>query len=89
MVDGLRWKPILKANQHRSSEKVLRLRPWSQDGWPSFWLAIYLITCYSHFFYCCYPIEPHVRILAHFFSYSPTYLFILEIGGLWCVDALV
>ena len=29
MVDGLRWKPILKANQCRSTEKVLCLRPWS------------------------------------------------------------
>ena len=31
MIDGLRWKPILIANQCRSTEKVLRLRPWSQD----------------------------------------------------------
>ena len=29
MVDGLRWKPILKANQCRTTEKVLCLKPWS------------------------------------------------------------
>ena len=29
MVDGLIWKSILRANQHGSIEKVLRLRPWS------------------------------------------------------------
>ena len=51
MVDGIRWKPILRANQCGSTEKVLRLGPWSQDGWPSFRLAIYLITCYSLFFF--------------------------------------
>ena len=51
MVDGLRWKPILIANQCGSTEKVLRLRPWSQDGWPSFQLAIHLITCDSLFFF--------------------------------------
>ena len=46
MVDRSRWKPILGANQHRSVEEVLFLRPWSQDGWPSFLLAIYLITSF-------------------------------------------
>ena len=49
MVDELKWKPILKANQCKSIERVRRLRPWLQDGWPSFQLALYLITCYSHF----------------------------------------
>ena len=28
-IDGLRWKPILRANQCGSTKKVLRLRPWS------------------------------------------------------------
>ncbi|RVW37578.1 Gypsy retrotransposon integrase-like protein 1 [Vitis vinifera] len=36
MVDGFRWKPILRANQCGSAKEVLCLRPWSQDGWPSF-----------------------------------------------------
>ncbi|RVW60153.1 hypothetical protein CK203_092315 [Vitis vinifera] len=44
MVDGFRWKPILRANQCGSAKDVLCLRPWSQDGWPSFRLAIYLVT---------------------------------------------
>ena len=57
MVDGLRWKPILRANQCGSTKTVLRLRPWSQDGWPSFRLAIYLITCYSHFFTVASPLS--------------------------------
>ncbi|KAL6314357.1 hypothetical protein AAG906_021186 [Vitis piasezkii] len=43
MVDGSRWKPILGADQRGSAKEVLCLRPWSQDGWPSFWLAIYLV----------------------------------------------
>ncbi|KAL6347423.1 hypothetical protein AAG906_022350 [Vitis piasezkii] len=29
MVDGSRWKPILRAEQCRSTEEVLCLRPWS------------------------------------------------------------
>ena len=44
MVDGSRWKSVLKHNLCRSTKKVLRLKPWSQDGWPSFWLVLYLIT---------------------------------------------
>ncbi|KAL6327112.1 hypothetical protein AAG906_014356 [Vitis piasezkii] len=36
MVDGFRRKPIFRAHQCRSAKEVLRLRPWSQDGWPSF-----------------------------------------------------
>ena len=32
MIYEIRWKPILIANQCRSAEKVLPLRPWSQDG---------------------------------------------------------
>ena len=43
MVDGFRWKPILRANQCGSAKEVLCLRPWSQDGWPSFRLAITLL----------------------------------------------
>ena len=89
MVDGLRWKPILRANQCGSTEKVLRLRPWSQDGWPSFRLAIYLITCYSHFFTVASPLSLTRVSWPIFFSYSLAYLFIPGIGALWCVDALV
>nr|CAN75752.1 hypothetical protein VITISV_030813 [Vitis vinifera] len=44
MVDRLRWKPIFKAYQCGSAKEVLCLRPWSQDGWPSFRLALHLIT---------------------------------------------
>ena len=29
MVDESRWKPILEANQGRSVEEVLCLKPWS------------------------------------------------------------
>ncbi|RVW92750.1 hypothetical protein CK203_042625 [Vitis vinifera] len=36
MADGFRRKPILRANQCGSAKEVLCLRPWSQDGWPSF-----------------------------------------------------
>ena len=43
MVDGFRWKPILRANQCGSAKEVLCLRLWSQDGWPSFRLAITLL----------------------------------------------
>ena len=96
MVDGLRWKPILRANQCGSIEKVLRLRHWSQDGWPSFRLAIYLITYDSHFYLFIYlfltvasPLSLTHEFLPIFFSYSPSYLFIPGIGVLWCVDALV
>ena len=90
MVDGLRWKLILRANQCGSIEKVLRLRPWSQDGWPSFRLAIYLITCYSHFFTVASPLSlTRVFWPIFFFSYSPAYLFIPGMGALWCVEALV
>ena len=89
MVDGLKWKPILSANQCGSTEKNLRLRPWSQDRWPSFRLAMYLITCYSHFFtvasplsltHVFWPILSLIALLA--FSY-------LGLGALWCVDPLV
>ena len=45
MVDGSRWKPILGAYQRGSAKEVLCLRPWSQDGWPSFWFSY--IPCYS------------------------------------------
>ena len=89
MVDGLRWKSILIANQCGSTEKVLCLRPWSQDGWPSFRLAIYLITCYSHFFTVASPLSLTRVFWPIFFSYSPAYLFIPGIEALWCVDALV
>ena len=90
MVDGLRWKPILRANQCGSNEKVLCLRPWSQDGWPSFRLAIYLITCYSHFFFTAASPLSLTRVFwPIFFFYSPAYLFIPGIGALWFVDALV
>ena len=89
MVDGFRWKPILRANQCGSTEKVLRLRPWSQDGWPSFRLVIYLITCYSHFFTVASSLCLTRAFWPIFFSYSPAYLFIPGIGALWCVDALV
>ncbi|RVW24843.1 hypothetical protein CK203_105098 [Vitis vinifera] len=36
MVDGFGWKPVLRADQCGSAKEVLCLRPWSQDGWPSF-----------------------------------------------------
>ena len=88
MVDGLRWKPILRANQCGSTEKVLRLRLWLQDGWTSFRLAIYLITCYSHFFTVASPLSLTCAFWP-IFSYSPACLFIPGIGALWCVDALV
>ena len=48
MVDGSRWKPILGADQRGSAKEVLCLRPWSQDGWPSFRLAIYLFTILTY-----------------------------------------
>ena len=44
MVDRLRWKPIFRAYQCGSAEEVLHLRPWSQDGWQSFQLALHFIT---------------------------------------------
>ena len=58
MVDGSRWKPILEANYCRPVGKVLCLRPWSQDGWPSFRLAIYLVI----------PFLIHSPLLAHWAS---------------------
>ena len=89
MVDGRRWKPILKANQRGSTEKVLRLRPWLQDGWPSFRLVIYLTTCCSHFFTITSPLSLMRAFWPIFFSYSHACLIIPRIGALWCVDALV
>ena len=47
MVDGFRRKSILRANQCGSAKEVLCLRPWSQDGWPSFRLAITLLFLYD------------------------------------------
>ncbi|KAL6340146.1 hypothetical protein AAG906_040582 [Vitis piasezkii] len=32
MVDGSKWKPILRADQCRSIKEVLCSRLWSQDG---------------------------------------------------------
>ncbi|KAL6323892.1 hypothetical protein AAG906_005889 [Vitis piasezkii] len=32
MIDGFRWKPILRANQCRSAKEVLCLRPWSNPS---------------------------------------------------------
>ena len=48
MVDGSRWKSILGAVQRGSAKEVLCLRPWSQDGWLSFRLAIYLFTILTY-----------------------------------------
>ena len=64
MVDGFRWKPILRVDQRGSAKEVLCLSPWSQDGWPSFRLAISLYPpsdIYSPF---ATPLEPHTRIIA-------------------------
>ena len=44
MVDRLTWKPIFRAYQCGLAKEVLRLRLWSQDGWPSFRLAIHHTT---------------------------------------------
>ena len=43
MVNEFGWKLILRADQCRLAEEVLCLRPWLQDGWPSFLLATYLV----------------------------------------------
>ena len=43
MVNEFGWKLILRADQCRLAEEVLCLRPWLQDGWPSFLLAAYLV----------------------------------------------
>ena len=43
MIDISRWRPVLRPNQRRLVEEVLRLRLCSQDGWPSFRIALYLI----------------------------------------------
>ncbi|RVW96758.1 hypothetical protein CK203_026178 [Vitis vinifera] len=51
MVDGFRWKPILRANQCGSAKEVLCLRPWSQDGWPSFRDPSRFDTSHHHYTY--------------------------------------
>ena len=43
-VNRLRWKPVFRAYQCGSAEEILRLRLWSQDGWPLFRLALHLIA---------------------------------------------
>ena len=43
MIDISRWRPVHRPNQRRSVEEVLHLRIRSQDGWPSFQLALYFI----------------------------------------------
>ena len=72
MVNGFRWKPILRADQPGLAKKVLCLSLLSQDGWPSFRLAIYL----SPFLYIvhCQPIEPRMHVIT-FLSYRLAHTF--------------
>ena len=70
MADGFRWKPVLRADQCGSAKEVLCLRPWLQDGWPSFRLAISLYPpsdIYS-------PLLAHLNITT-FISYSLAHIF--------------
>ena len=85
MVDGSRWKPIIRAGQRGSAKKVLCLKPWSQDGWPSFRLAIYPFTLLIY--------RPLLAFWASHVHYSLSFLspcshFYIGIGAFWCMHAL-
>ena len=60
MADGFRWKPVLRVDQCGSTKEVLCLSPWSQDGWPSFRLAISLYP----------PSDIYRLLLAHWASHA-------------------
>ena len=80
MVDRLRWKPIFRAYQRGSTKEVLCLRPWSQDGWPSFRLASYFIT--SIYQTVASPLSFAWYVIALFLSYSFDYHFYTRVGAL-------
>ena len=44
LVDRSGQKSVFEASQCGSAEEVLCLRSWSDDGWLSFWVAIFLIA---------------------------------------------
>ena len=87
MVDRLRWKPVFRAYQCGSTEEVLHLRPWLQDRWPSFRLALHFITP-IYILDCCQPIEPHVVCYSLFLFYSPAYYFYAQVRALSCIVML-
>ena len=82
MVDRLRWKPDFRAYQCGSTEEVLCLRLWLQDGWPSFQLALHLIT-FIDILDCSQPIETHEVCYNLFFSIA---MLIISIPGLGPFD---
>ena len=79
MVDRLRWKPVFRAYKCGSSEEVLCLILWSQDGWSSFQLALHLIT-FIDILDHCQPIEPHMVCYSIFFSITLLIISTLELG---------
>ena len=53
MGDRPRIKSVHGASQHGSTEEVLCMRSWSEDGWPSLRVAIFPIAhSYIDIFYC-------------------------------------
>ena len=79
MVDGSRWKPILGADQRRSAKEVLCLRPWSQDGWPSFRLAHILLPLSSMFVIGSSYVS---SLRSHVICIASSYLFVREMSDL-------
>ncbi|RVW91041.1 Pol polyprotein [Vitis vinifera] len=89
MADGFRWKPVLRADQCGSAKEVLCLRPWSQDGWPSFRLICFIcllvdtmftlgtIRSMAHGIYCTCCISymrAWVLIIGYLSLVSPSFL---------------
>ena len=80
MVDGLRWKPILKPTN------VDQLKSCTFETIVAGWVAI--ISVFHILYYLLltfFTVASPLSLTAHFglfFSYSPAYLFILGIGAL-------
>ena len=85
---GLTWLYYIDINLQYRSFKGLRaqcLRPWLQDGWPSFRLAHTLLPLLTS--------EPLISFLALHEHHSLFFLIVLltfytEIGAFWCIYIL-
>ena len=81
MVDRSGWKSVFEASQRGSLEEVLCVRSWSNDGWPSFHVAICLLRIHT----LIYPVASLLSLTWYIMTLSftwPCIPFLTWVGGL-------